>query len=146
VREVGTNPFIIGDEAQEGNIFYDFVKHHLEKIQCFMLNTGGVGEVVTRDLDGSRHVRRKVTRVQIPEMASVIRGIARGTIEWQEDPYWMVETPKYVEGCDIDRFSLDRFYDTDQIDYLINELRLERSEYIESFPGLDPVVAKAVEF
>lgn len=146
VREVGTNPFIIGDEAQEGNIFYDFVKHHPEKIQCFMLNTGGLGEVVTRDLDGSRHVKRKVNRVQIPEMASIIRGIARGTIEWQEDPYWMVETPKSVEGCDIDRFKLDRFYDTDQIDYLINELRLERGEYIERFPGLDPAIKKAVEF
>jgi phosphoenolpyruvate carboxykinase (ATP) len=33
VREVGTNPFIIGDEAQEGNIFYEFVKGHPEKIQ-----------------------------------------------------------------------------------------------------------------
>lgn len=146
VREVGTNPFIIGDEAQEGNIFYEFVKGHPEKIQCFMLNTGGIGEVVTRDLDGSKHVRHRVNRVQIPEMASVIRGIARGTIEWQEDSYWMVETPKSVEGCDYGRFSLDRYYDTDQIDYLMSELRLERSEYISSFPGLDPIIAKAVEF
>jgi phosphoenolpyruvate carboxykinase (ATP) len=145
VREVGTNPFIIGDEAQEGNIFYEFVKRHSDKIQCFMLNTGGVGEVVTRHLDGTKQVKRKVTRIQIPEMASIIRGIARGTIEWQEDPHWMVETPKFVEGCDYSRFNLDNFYDTEQIDYLINELRKERAEYMERFPGLDPVITKAAE-
>jgi phosphoenolpyruvate carboxykinase (ATP) len=146
VREVGTNPFIIGDEAQEGNIFYEFLRGHPEKTQCFLLNTGGVGEVVTRDLDGTRHVRHRVNRVQSPEMASIIRGIARGTIQWQEDPYWMVEVPKSVEDCDISRFNLDSFYDTDQIDYLINELRLDRADYIGRFPGLDAVVAKAVEF
>lgn len=146
VREVGTNPFIIGDEAQEGNIFYDFVKRHPDKIQCFMLNTGGVGEVVTRDLDGSRHVRQRVTRVQIPEMAAIIRGIARGTIEWEEDPYWMVQAPKSVEGVDIDKYRIEKFYDSDQIDYLVGELRLERSQYVERFPGLDPVIKKAIEF
>jgi phosphoenolpyruvate carboxykinase (ATP) len=146
VREVGTNPFIIGDEAQEGNIFYEFVKRHPEKIQCFMLNTGGVGEVVTRDLDGSRHVKQRVSRVQIPEMASIIRGIARGTIEWQEDPNWMVEVPKSVEGCDISRFDLGKFYDTDSVDHLTAELRRERAQYIERFAGLDPVIAKSVEF
>jgi phosphoenolpyruvate carboxykinase (ATP) len=146
VREVGTNPFIIGDEAQEGNIFYEFVKGHPEKIQCFMLNTGGVGEVVTRDLDGSRHVRQRVTRVQIPEMASIIRGIARGTIEWQEDPNWMVEVPKSTDGCYFSRFDLNRFYDSDQIDSLVADLRLERAEYIEKFRGLNPAIAKAVEF
>lgn len=145
VREVGTNPFIIGDESQEGNIFYEFVKNHADKIQCFMLNTGGVGEVVTRDLDGSRHVRQRVTRVQIPEMASIIRGIARGTIEWQEDPYWMVQVPKSVEGCDMSRFDLKRYYDTDHVDYLVAELRRERADYVSRFNGLDPVIAKAVE-
>lgn len=146
VREVGTNPFIIGDESQEGNIFYEFVKRHADKIQCYMLNTGGIGEIVTRELDGSRHVRQRVTRVQIPEMASIIRGIARGTIEWREDPYWMVEVPKSVEGCDMDRFDLKRYYDTDHVDYLVAELRRERGEYVNRFQGLDPIIAKAVEF
>ncbi|HOM70822.1 MAG TPA: phosphoenolpyruvate carboxykinase [Armatimonadota bacterium] len=146
VREVGTNPFIIGDESQEGNIFYEFVKAHQDKIQCFMLNTGGIGEVITRDLDGTRHVKRRVTRVQIPEMSSIIRGIARGTIEWHEDMNWMVNVPKVVEGCDIDRFSLDKFYDSEQSDYLINELRRERAEYMARFPGLDPAIIKAAEF
>jgi len=145
VREVGTNPFIIGDEAEEGNLFYDFVKMHPEKIQCFMLNTGGVGEVIERNLDGTKKVKQKVSRVQIPEMASIIRGIARGTIQWADDPNWDTQTPSFVEGCDYSRFDLDKFYTQDQIEYLVGELRLERREYIEKFPGLDKSIYDAVE-
>jgi len=145
VREVGTNPFIIGDEAEEGNLFYEFVRGHADKIECFMLNTGGVGELVQRDIDGTRRIRQKVTRVQIPEMASIIRGIARGTIEWEADPYWDLLVPKSVDGMDMSRFRLDQYYTRHQIDYYVGELRMERREYIERFRGLDPNIARAVE-
>jgi len=42
VREVGTNPFIVGSEGEEGNIFYRIIKKN-PKVQCFLLNTGGFG-------------------------------------------------------------------------------------------------------
>ena len=42
VRVVGTNPFIVGPEEEEGNIFLDILKNHPD-IQCFILNTGHVG-------------------------------------------------------------------------------------------------------
>ena len=145
VREVGTNPFIIGDEAEEGNLFYEFVKTHPDKIECYMLNTGGVGEVIERGLDGSKRIKQKVSRVQIPEMASVIRGIARGNIRWEDNPYWDTKTPAYVEGCDYSRFDLDKFYNEDQIEYLVGELRQERREYIDRFPGLGKDIYDAVE-
>ncbi|MDO8683575.1 MAG: phosphoenolpyruvate carboxykinase [Armatimonadota bacterium] len=145
VREVGTNPFIIGDEAQEGNIFYEFVKSHPEKIQCYMLNTGGVGEIVQRNLDGSKIVKQKVTRVQIPEMASIIRGVARDTIEWEEHPQWEVQVPKSVDGVDMSRFDLSRYYSAEQAEGLIADLRLERTEYIERFQALDPRIRRAIE-
>ncbi len=40
VRVVGTNPFIVGDDGEEGNIFYEFVKRYEGKIRCFVMNTG----------------------------------------------------------------------------------------------------------
>lgn len=46
VRVVGTNPFIIGDETKEGHIFYRLLKRNGDKIQCYLLNTGGVGEII----------------------------------------------------------------------------------------------------
>ncbi|MCK4237335.1 MAG: phosphoenolpyruvate carboxykinase (ATP), partial [Candidatus Krumholzibacteria bacterium] len=49
VREVGTNPFIVGSKGEEGHIFYDILKKN-PHIQCFLFNTGGFGG---RNLDRS---------------------------------------------------------------------------------------------
>ena len=97
-----------------------------------------------RDPD-TKKVKQKVSRVQIPEMASIIRGIARGTIQWADDPNWDTQIPSFVEGCDYSRFDLDKFYTQDQIEYLVGELRLDRREYIEKFPGLEKSIYDAVE-
>lgn len=143
---IGASPYVIGDAAVDCNRFYDIARSHGSKIECYMLNTGGVGELVEHELNGARRVLHKVTRISIPEMAAIIRGIARGTIRWREDPNWMVETPDYVEGIDISRFELDRHYDQQRIDFLIAQKRFERAQYAEQFPDLDPAVRAAAEF
>jgi phosphoenolpyruvate carboxykinase (ATP) len=143
---IGASPFVIGDAAEDCNRFLDLLRAHSDKIECYMLNTGGVGEVVEHALDGSRRVLRKVSRVRIPEMAAIIRGIARGTITWREDPNWMVETPENVDGIDVKRFELSRHYDQRRIDPLVAAIRMERAQYADRFPGLDPAIRAAVEF
>ncbi len=143
---IGASPFVIGDAAVDCNLFLDILRSHGDKIECHMLNTGGVGEIVEHEIDGARRVRQKVTRIRIPEMAAVIRSLARGTVTWREDPDWMVETPVHVEGIDISLFDLRRHYDQSKIDSLIAEIRLERSRYAEQFPGLAPAIRAAVEF
>lgn len=137
VRVVGTNPFILGDEAEEGNRFFQFLRGYGSKVSCYLLNTGGVGEIAERQPDGTRQIRQKVTRVQIPEMASVIRGIVRETIDWKEEPRFGTQVPSRVEGMDLDRFRLDRYYSSDQVEALVKELTQERSAYLEKYPGLD---------
>lgn len=146
VRVVGTNPFLIGDEAEEGNWFYDFVKSHEDKVQCYLLNTGGIGEIRTIGENDMPIVKQGVTRVQIPEMASIIRAIARGTIEWANDPLWKVQVPKKVEGADISRFDLPNFYLRRTIDTYSSALKKERIEYLEKFPSLDPAILKTHKF
>lgn len=42
VREVGTNPFIVGSRGEEGNIFLEILRKN-PGIQCFLFNTGGFG-------------------------------------------------------------------------------------------------------
>jgi len=145
-KELGGNPLLVGEPSDEANMFYELIKARGDKIRCYMLNTGGVGELVEQGLDGARKVQKKVTRVQIPEMSSIIRGIARGTVRWREDPNWMVETPECVDGLDISKFDLSRHYDQGKIDFLIAALRLERSQYIEQISGLDPAIRRSVEF
>ncbi|OFX15501.1 MAG: hypothetical protein A2Z18_05805 [Armatimonadetes bacterium RBG_16_58_9] len=145
-KGVLASPFLLADPAGEAAAFHDFVKCHADKIECYLLNTGGVGEMVDYGLDGVRKVQRKVTRVSISEMASIIRGIARGTTQWREDPNWMTETLHGVPGVDMAKFELSEHYDQGKIDSLIASVRLERSSYLNGIKGLDPAIRNAVEF
>ena len=79
-------------------------------------------------------------------MATIIRGIARGTIVWREDPNWMAETPETVDGLDAAAFDPRAHYDQDKIDSLIAAIRLQRADYIDRIAGLHPAIRKAVEF
>ncbi len=148
VREVGTNPFIVGDPAQEGNIFFEIVQGLAEtfpdKIHCYLLNTGGVGEIREEEPDGTKILRRKVKRVEIPEMATIIRGIATDTIEWEEDPWFNTSIPKKVPGMDIKKYDRTKFYEKPEIERLVAELRAERREHLEKFPALDPSIKGVV--
>ena len=145
IRVVGTNPFIVGSEAEEGNIFYEFVKKYGDKVRCFLLNTGGVGEIVGSAKDGTKTMLRKVTRVEIPEMAAIIRGIARGTIRWRDDPYWKMQVPKHVEGMDISRFRLSKFYSRQKIKALVKQIKQERISHLGQYRTLRSDIVKAVE-
>jgi len=142
VREVGTNPFIVGDEAEEGNWFYEFVKRHSDKVQCYLLNTGGVGEIIEEE-EGKKVVRQNVVRVEIPEMASIIRGIVKGSIEWQPEPYFDTLIPKKVNGVDMKKFDLARFYPQEKIDAYVSKLKNERVIWLQGFKGLDPAIVNA---
>jgi phosphoenolpyruvate carboxykinase (ATP) len=110
VRVVGTNPFIIGSEAEEGNWFYDYLLSNAGKVECYQLNTGGVGELVEIGENGSKKVVRKVTRVEINEMGGIIRAISRKTIMWKKDPHFGATIPESVEGVDLSRLDPAKFY------------------------------------
>lgn len=145
-REGSSNPYLVGEPAEEANRFYELLKANERCVQCYMLNTGGVGELVEQALDGAKKVHKKVKRVRITETAAIIRGIARGSVRWREDPNWMLETPEFVEGLDVSRFDPSLHYDQQKIDSLIANIRLERARYAGQFRGLRPEIADAVEF
>ena len=144
VRVVGTNPFLIGDPTEEGNWFYDFVKRHQAKVQCYLLNTGGIGEIMETAPDGRKVVKQKSLRIEIPEMAALISGIARGTVQWELVPHFGTMEPAHVDGVDMTKFRLDRFYTKDQSDNYIETLKQERREWLARFPGLRREIVEAV--
>lgn len=145
IREVGTNPFIIGDKSYEGNWFYDFVKRHERKVYCYQLNTGGLGEIIEKQPDGGKIMKRKVQRVEIPEMSSIIRGIVRGTNIWGKDKYWNLEVPSFIEGVDLSKYDVEKFYSVDDVIKQVSDLRCERVEYIEKFNTLDKAIVAAAK-
>jgi phosphoenolpyruvate carboxykinase (ATP) len=144
VREVGTNPFIVGDEAYEGNWFYDFLKRHGDKVQCYLLNTGGVGEIRENGKDGNKIIQQAL-RVEIPEMAAVIRGIVRNSVEWKQNPYFDTLDPANINGLQMAKFDLARFYSQKQISTYVNKLKEERVEWLKRFKNLNPAILNALK-
>jgi phosphoenolpyruvate carboxykinase (ATP) len=143
VRVVGTNPFIIGSEAEEGNWFYDYLLSNAGKVECYQLNTGGVGELVEIGENGSKKVVRKVTRVEINEMGGIIRAISRKTIMWKKDPHFGATIPESVEGVDLSRLDPAKFYSQEQLSKLVEGLKKERQKYLSAFSGLNPDIIAA---
>ena len=144
VREVGTNPFIVGDEAFEGNWFYDFLKRHSSKVQCYLLNTGGIGEI-RKERDGSNKILKQAVRVEIPEMAAIIRGIVRNSVSWKRDSYFDTLVPKKVNGVQMTKFDLSKFYSQEQINFYVDKLKRERREWLKRFKDLNPAILNEVK-
>ncbi len=140
VRVVGTNPFIVGSEAFEGERFYEILKKNKEKIKCYMLNTGRVGEIREIQPDGTKVLKKKVNRIPIKEMASIIRGISRNSIIWETEPYFGTMIPKKVEGVDMQKYNPAKFYSPKKLKELIENLKRERREYIAKFKNLDDLI------
>jgi phosphoenolpyruvate carboxykinase (ATP) len=143
VREVGTNPFIVGDEAYEGNWFYDFLRRHNGKVECYLLNTGGVGEIIEEGDGGNKILRQSALRVEITEMASIIRGIVRNSVEWSRDPNFGTLIPRNVNGVQMTKFDLSNFYSSEKINAYVSKLKAERHEWLKKFKNLNPAIRNA---
>ncbi len=129
-RVVGTNPFIVGPEYEEGNYFRKFLRSNPD-IQCFVLNTGRVG--------GPQG--EKITVIDSTEM---IKQAARGRVKWEVDPHWGYEVATEVEGVDMGRFDPRRFYSQGEYEALVERLRAERKAWLAKFEGLNQEIVAAI--
>jgi phosphoenolpyruvate carboxykinase (ATP) len=123
-RVVGTNPFIVGSEEEEGNMFLDILRRN-PHIQCFLLNTGKVGGV------------SKGQKITVFDSVKILEMIARGRITWKEDKYWGYEVPVEVPGLDLNRFDPGNYYSKDIIQALSDDLKSQRVNWLSQFSGLN---------
>jgi phosphoenolpyruvate carboxykinase (ATP) len=133
-REVGTNPFIVGPEAQEGNRLLEILRKNPD-MQAYILNTGSIGAK-----DGSSG-----EKVTIRVSTEIMKQIAKEGIEWERDPDWGYETPKSVPGLDLAKYSPKTYYTPEQYRGLVDNLRAERRAWLAQFPGLVPEIPRAIE-
>ncbi|MCB0326543.1 MAG: phosphoenolpyruvate carboxykinase [Bdellovibrionales bacterium] len=124
VREVGTNPFIVGSHDQEGNRFYEILKNNPE-MECYLLNTGKVGE------------SDRARKITILDTVAIIRAIARDAIEWTKSDVLKLEIPKSVEGVAIEDFDFEKVWGIQVLEQRLQGLRMERKAWLDQFPGLD---------
>jgi len=127
IRVVGTNPFIVGSEGEEGNRFRDLVVDL--DVECFVINTGQVGDETTRD-------------VGVEDTVTILREVARGTVEWTHDETMDLTIPTSVPGLPIEDYYVPDYVD----DYhrKASELREDRRTYLEAFENLRSEIERAV--
>jgi phosphoenolpyruvate carboxykinase (ATP) len=133
-REVGTNPFIVGPESQEGNRLLAILRDNPD-MQAYILNTGSVG--------GSDGFPGE--KVSIRVSTEIMKQIAREGIAWEKDPDWNYEVPREVPGLDLAKYTPRSYYSPEKYQELVGRLREERKAWLARFPGLDPVIPRAVE-
>ena len=124
VRVVGTNPFIVGSEGEEGNRFCELVREN--DIECYLLNTGCVGD---RD-------------VTVEDTVAILEALARGRAEWTHDEVVGLALPEKIPRVD-----LPALYPPARVEAYadrIVELRAERRAYLDSFSDLDEAIRNAV--
>ena len=133
-REVGTNPFIVGPEAEEGNRLLMILRENPD-MQAYILNTGSIGAK-----DGSAG-----DKITIKVSTEIMKQIAREGIAWEKDPDWGYEVPKSVPGVDLGRYSPRAHYTPEQYAALVDKLRQERRVWLAQFPSLDKAIPAAIE-
>ena len=93
-RCVGTNPFIMGPEIEEGLRLKEILQNNPD-MECYILNTGSVG--AKGDFKGEK--------LSIKVSTTIMKEIARDTINWVEDEEWGYEVPVQVNGIDIEKYN-----------------------------------------
>ncbi|MFC7198798.1 phosphoenolpyruvate carboxykinase (ATP) [Halospeciosus flavus] len=126
IRVVGTNPFIVGSEGEEGNRFRDLVADL--DVDCFVINTGVVGTDDPVD-------------VGVEETVAVLEAVARERVEWTHDGDLDLTVPAELPGFDVDRFVVPDH--VEDFEGARAALRAERVEYLAQFEDLDDDIADA---
>jgi len=132
VRVVGTNPFIIGPKSEEGNLFLEILKKN-PQIECFLLNTGSVGE-------GTRQLK-----ITLANTIKIILSIINNEIKWKRDPYWKYFIAEKIEGIEEEKLDPSKIYEEREYLEKCEKLRQERLEWLKQFEGLNPEIIASIE-
>ncbi len=133
-RQVGTNPFIVGPESQEGNRFLEILRRN-PNMECYLLNTGSVG----------KSDRFAGVKISIKDSTTIMREIARGTIKWKDDPDWGYLVPTEVPGIDYRPLDPRQYYSDEEYQARNSKLREERRAWLAKYPELAPEIREAIE-
>ena len=132
LRVVGTNPFIVGSHAEEGNIFLSILRRN-PGIQCFTLNTGNVGGMI------------RGQKITVRDSVKILEMIARDKITWRKDDFWGYEVPSEIPGVELDRFEPKNYYSGEQIEELSQNLKKERLIWLSQFPSLNQDILATIK-
>ncbi|MEM7167742.1 MAG: phosphoenolpyruvate carboxykinase [Planctomycetota bacterium] len=139
LRIPGTNPFFPLLHAQQGNRFLELMQKN--PLEVYVMNTGRVGGPDSDD---------RSQKVKIGHSSAIVKGIAEGTIEWEQDPdfgYHVAKScPGIEEGAGVlnPRALYSEQGREDEYKKFVDRLKVDRAEYLQKFPGLSQEIIDAV--
>ncbi len=140
LRVPGTNPFFPMPHDLQGNRFLELLAEH--PLEVFLMNTGSVGGPVADE---------RARKVRIKHSSAIVKGIAEGTIEWEEDPDFGYKVARHVPGIDAEDEAVLRpreLYEAqgrlDEYERQVERLHRERREFLSGFDSLTSEIVDAV--
>ena len=140
LRVPGTNPFFPLKHAQQGNRFWELLES--SPMEVYLMNTGRVGG---RDED------ERSKKVRIHHSSAIVKAVAEGTIDWEEDADFGYLVAKQVPGIEKDGDDIlqpRKLYESQgrRAEYaqIVERLKTERREYMAKWEGLNPEIIEAV--
>jgi len=140
LRVPGTNPFFPMPHDLQGNRFLELLAEH--PLEVFLMNTGSVGGPVADE---------RSRKVRIKHSSAIVKGIAEGTIEWEDDPDFGYKVARHVPGIDAEDEAVLRpreLYEAqgrlDDYERQVERLHRERREFLSGFDSLTSEIVDAV--
>jgi len=138
LRVPGTNPFFPLPHGLQGNRLLELLATH--PIETFLLNTGRVGG---KDSDD------RSKKLRIPDTSACVKGIAEGTILFDEDPDFGYQVATSVpELEDAEKLQPRRLYERqgrgDEYRDFVDRLKNDRVAHLQQFTQLSEEIIKAV--
>ena len=120
------DPFIAGDRAEHANLFYDILKANAH-INCYLLNTGGVGE------------KHRYRDIRLSDTMGILDSVLRGGLEdWILSDRTGFMVPRSIRMTDSILLHPERLYSRRAFAHRQRALGKQRAEFIDKYPGLHP--------
>jgi phosphoenolpyruvate carboxykinase (ATP) len=122
------DPFLAGDRAAHANLFYDILLAN-RHINCFLLNTGSVGE-------GSSY-----RDINLADTMGILDSVLRGGLEdWEVSPKTGLMIPRSVRAVDPNLMRPEKLFTKVDFELRQKALDRQRAEFMDRFPGLHPKI------
>ena len=125
------DPFVAGNRVEHTNIFYDILRNLPYQINCYLINTGGIGEGV--------HYKD----IKLEHTLGILDSLLRGGLEdWTVSPTGL-RIPRAIRTVDEIYLHPEKLYSRSEFEEKQKELNRLRREAIEKIgDGLHPNIKK----
>ncbi|WP_243367411.1 phosphoenolpyruvate carboxykinase (ATP) [Fundidesulfovibrio soli] len=127
------DPFLAGDRVEHAHLFHEILKWN-PHIDCYLLNTGGVGE--------GEHYHK----ITLHDTVNILESILRGDLEdWEICEATGLKVPRAVRGVESILLQPEKLYSKAEFEQRQSELFATRKAILESYPGLDKAIVTSIK-